>query len=192
MWHLSPGIEMSSAYFNQPLQLFCDHQCSPAWSHRLLNIAGTSPVPAACCHTPPATSGGPEGEHLLRASRHTGGLSPCQSEGGWPFEPPDIPKWTETIMWYLSDPHRGVSFDLHHGAGRSKHRGSYTTAPLELTGTAEVSRSNAYCPSLQVGSSNPGFSAWSALGSSLVFAELWTLKCISTKAIKIEKVHLWR
>lgn len=112
MWHLSPGIQMSSAYSNQPLQLFCDHQCSPAWSHRLLNIAGTSPIPAACCHIPPATAGGPEGEHLLRASRHTGGLSPCQSEGGWPFEPPDIPKWTETIMWYLTDPHRGVFFWL--------------------------------------------------------------------------------
>lgn len=94
------------------MQLICDHQCSPAWPHRLLNSAGTSRVPAACCHTPPATAAGPEGGFLLKASRHTGGLSLCQSVGDWPFEPPDIPKWTETIMWYLTDPHRGIFFSL--------------------------------------------------------------------------------
>lgn len=115
---------------NPPLLLLCDHQCSPTWSHRLLNSASTSQVPVACCHTPPATAGVAEGGNLLRASRHTGGLSLCQGEGDWPFEPPDIPKWTETIMWYLTDPHRGIFFSLASQTREVKAQGElYNCTP---------------------------------------------------------------
>lgn len=49
---------------------------------------------------------------------------------------------------------------------------SYTTAPPELIGTAEVSWSNPYCPSLQVGCSNAGSSVGDFLESSLLVTEL--------------------
>ena len=108
---------------NSPWLLLCDHQSSPTWSHRLLDSAGTSQVPVACCRTPPAIAGAAEEGGILRVSRHTGGLSPCQSEGDWPFEPPDIPKWTETKMWYLTDPHRGIFFSLASQCKEDKAQG---------------------------------------------------------------------
>lgn len=115
---------------SSPLRPLCDHLCSPTWQHQLLNNAGTSRAPVAYCHTPLATAGGAEGRSLLKASHHTGGLSHCQSEGEWPFELPDIPKWTEMIMWYLSDPHRGIFFSLAWQCRKVKAEGDlYNCTP---------------------------------------------------------------
>ena len=142
----------------QPLLLLCDHLCSPTWPHQLLNSASISRVPAACCHTPPATAGVAKGGNLLRASRHTGGLSLCQNKGDWPFEPPDIPKWTETIMWYLTGPHRGIFFSLAPQTKEVKAQGelyNYTPAADRNCWRVLVKHILSF---LLVGCSNPGSS----------------------------------
>lgn len=97
---------------NKPLLQLCDHPCSPTWPRRPPSSADTFQVLAAYCHKPPATAGGVEAGNLLGSYCHTGGLSLWQNEGDWPFEPPDIPKRTEGIMWYLTDPHWGIFFSL--------------------------------------------------------------------------------
>lgn len=106
------GKKWKCSISNQPVPPLCDRRCSPAWPRQLPNTADIFRVPAACCHTPPATAVGVEVGNLLGAACHTGGLSLCQNEREWPSEPPDIPKWTQRIMWYLTDPCRGIFFSL--------------------------------------------------------------------------------
>lgn len=129
-------MEHPTVAADKPLQLLCDRRCSPTWAHQLPKSAGSSRVLAACCHTPPSTAAEAVEGSMLRASHHTGGLSLCHCEGNWPFEPFDIPKWTETIMWYLTGSHRGDSFHLYSTAGKPKLCCGYICAPLELIGTA--------------------------------------------------------
>lgn len=122
---------------NKLLLRLCDHHCSPTWPRQLPNSAGSSRVLAACCHTPPSTAVEAMGGSLLRAAHHTGGLFLCHCEGDWPFEPSDIPKWTETIKWYLTGSHREDSFHGYSTAGKPKLWSSCMCAPLELIGTAD-------------------------------------------------------
>lgn len=124
------SILFSWQIFNKPLLQLCDHLCSPTWPRRPPSSADTFQVLAACCHKPPATAVGVEAGNLLGASRHTGGLSLCQNEGDWPFEPPDIPKRTEGIMWYFTDPHWGIFFSLAPQFREVKAQGeSYNCTP---------------------------------------------------------------
>lgn len=126
-----------TAAANKPWRRLCDRHCSPTWPRQLPNSAGSSRVLAACCRTPPSTAEEAMGGGLPRAAHHTGGPFLCHCEVDWPFEPSDIPKWTETIKWYLTGSHREVSFHWCSTAGKTELCYRYMRAPLELIGTAD-------------------------------------------------------